>query len=49
MACSAAAVMPMGSLIDSGEGISNRANLELICRPLQFPFADTGSARRLTQ
>jgi len=33
----AAAVMPMGSLIGSGEGIANPANLQLICRRSAVP------------
>jgi thiazole synthase len=33
----AAAVMPMGSLIGSGEGIANTANLQLICRRSEVP------------
>jgi thiazole synthase len=33
----AAAVMPMGSLIGSGMGIANPANLELICRRSHVP------------
>jgi thiazole synthase len=33
----AAAVMPMGSLIGSGEGIANAANLRLICRRSAVP------------
>ena len=33
----AAAVMPMGSLIGSGMGVANPANLELICRRSEVP------------
>jgi len=33
----AAAVMPMGSFIGSGEGIANPANLQLICRRSSVP------------
>ena len=33
----AAAVMPMGSLIGSGMGVANPANLELICRRAEVP------------
>ena len=39
----AAAVMPMGSLIGSGMGIANPANLELICRRSPVPvIVDAG-------
>jgi thiazole synthase len=39
----AAAVMPMGSLIGSGMGIANPANLELICRRSAVPvIVDAG-------
>jgi thiazole synthase len=39
----AAAVMPMGSLIGSGMGVANPANLELICRRLSVPvIVDAG-------
>jgi thiazole synthase len=39
----AAAVMPMGSLIGSGMGIANPANLELICRRSSVPvIVDAG-------
>jgi thiazole synthase len=39
----AAAVMPMGSLIGSGEGIANPANLQLICRRSAVPvIVDAG-------
>jgi thiazole synthase len=39
----AAAVMPMGSLIGSGMGVSNPANLELICRRCPVPvIVDAG-------
>lgn len=39
----AAAVMPMGSLIGSGMGIANPANLELICRRSEVPvIVDAG-------
>jgi thiazole synthase len=39
----AAAVMPMGSLIGSGEGIANPANLQLICRRCAVPvIVDAG-------
>ncbi len=39
----AAAVMPMGSLIGSGMGVANPANLELICRRSQVPvIVDAG-------
>ncbi|HEY8580972.1 MAG TPA: thiazole synthase [Beijerinckiaceae bacterium] len=39
----AAAVMPMGSLIGSGMGVANPANLELICRRLDVPvIVDAG-------
>lgn len=39
----AAAVMPMGSLIGSGMGIANPANLELICRRASVPvIVDAG-------
>jgi thiazole synthase len=39
----AAAVMPMGSLIGSGMGIANPANLELICRRSNVPvIVDAG-------
>lgn len=39
----AAAVMPMGSLIGSGMGISNPANLELICKRSPVPvIVDAG-------
>lgn len=39
----AAAVMPMGSLIGSGMGIANPANLELICRRVPVPvIVDAG-------
>ena len=34
----AAAVMPMGSLIGSGQGVANPANLELICRRAKVPI-----------
>ncbi|WP_375454953.1 thiazole synthase [uncultured Methylobacterium sp.] len=38
-----AAVMPMGSLIGSGMGIANPANLELICRRMTIPvIVDAG-------
>jgi len=38
-----AAVMPMGSLIGSGMGIANPANLELICRRAGVPvIVDAG-------
>jgi thiazole synthase len=33
----AAAVMPMGSLIGSGMGVANPANIELICRRVKVP------------
>ena len=39
----AAAVMPMGSLIGSGMGVANPANLELICRRAPVPvIVDAG-------
>lgn len=39
----AAAVMPMGSLIGSGMGVANPANLELICRRSHVPvIVDAG-------
>jgi len=39
----AAAVMPMGSLIGSGMGVANPANLELICRRSEVPvIVDAG-------
>lgn len=39
----AVAVMPMGSLIGSGMGVANPANLELICRRSQVPvIVDAG-------
>ncbi len=39
----AAAVMPMGSLIGSGMGVANPANLELICRRSPVPvIVDAG-------
>ena len=39
----AAAVMPMGSLIGSGMGVANPANLELICRRSDVPvIVDAG-------
>ena len=39
----AAAVMPMGSLIGSGMGVANPANLELICRRAEVPvIVDAG-------
>jgi len=39
----AAAVMPMGSLIGSGMGVANPANLELICRRSSVPvIVDAG-------
>lgn len=39
----AAAVMPMGSLIGSGMGVANPANLELICRRASVPvIVDAG-------
>ncbi|AMN40647.1 thiazole synthase [Rhodoplanes sp. Z2-YC6860] len=39
----AAAVMPMGSLIGSGMGVANPANLELICRRSNVPvIVDAG-------
>lgn len=39
----AAAVMPMGSLIGSGMGVANPANLELICRRVPVPvIVDAG-------
>ena len=39
----AAAVMPMGSFIGSGEGIANPANLQLICRRSAVPvIVDAG-------
>ena len=39
----AAAVMPMGSLIGSGMGVANPANLEVICRRAQVPvIVDAG-------
>jgi thiazole synthase len=39
----AAAVMPMGSLIGSGMGVANPANLELICRRAAVPvIVDAG-------
>jgi thiazole synthase len=39
----AAAVMPMGSLIGSGMGVANPANLELICRGSHVPvIVDAG-------
>ena len=39
----AAAVMPMGSLIGSGMGVSNQANLEMICRRSPVPvIVDAG-------
>ena len=39
----ASAVMPMGSLIGSGMGVANPANLELICRRAQVPvIVDAG-------
>ena len=39
----AAAVMPMGSLIGSGMGVANPANLELICRRSEIPvIVDAG-------
>jgi thiazole synthase len=39
----AAAVMPMGSLIGSGMGVGNPANLELICRRSKVPvIVDAG-------
>ncbi|WP_430910782.1 thiazole synthase [Methylobacterium sp. sgz302541] len=38
-----AAVMPMGSLIGSGMGVANPANLELICRRAEVPvIVDAG-------
>jgi hypothetical protein len=45
----AAAVTPMGSLIGSGMGIANPANLELICRRSPVPVivdAGIGTALR---
>ena len=39
----AAAIMPMGSLIGSGQGVANPANLELICRRAGVPvIVDAG-------
>ncbi|KST61574.1 thiazole synthase [Methylobacterium sp. GXS13] len=38
-----AAIMPMGSLIGSGMGVANPANIELICRRAQVPvIVDAG-------
>jgi thiazole synthase len=43
MDAGAAAVMPMGSLIGSGMGVANPANLELICRRSSVPvIVDAG-------
>lgn len=47
----AAAVMPMGSLIGSGMGVANPANLELICRRSSVPVivdAGIGTASDVT-
>jgi thiazole synthase len=39
----AAAIMPMGSLIGSGQGVANPANLELICKRASVPvIVDAG-------
>ena len=46
----AAAVMPMGSLIGSGMGVANPANLELICRrsPVSSLFVSVASPSTAT-
>lgn len=48
----AAAVMPMGSLIGSGMGVANPANIELICRRAEVPVvidAGLGTASDVVQ
>lgn len=48
----AAAVMPMGSLIGSGMGVANPANIELICRQAEVPVvidAGLGTASDVVQ
>ena len=48
----AAAVMPMGSLIGSGMGIANPANIEMICRRSEVPViidAGIGTASDVVQ